>query len=81
MVPSLIVRALFQASRLARLALIASQAGDGATATAATRMLGAALGPWLAASNTDALGYDATWGGIVSKDGVADYMADFGMGW
>jgi len=44
-------------------------------------MLANALTPWLGATNADALRYDATWGGLVSLDGLSDFMADFGMGW
>ena len=67
-----------RAARLGRLALIASQLGESATAKRAALNLGSSLSPWLSATNADALKYDATWGGLVTSDSLADAGRDFG---
>jgi hypothetical protein len=47
----------------------------------AASKLSASVILWLDGSNADPLLFDATWGGIVSADGIADPNADFGNGW
>jgi len=37
--------------------------------------------PWFAATNSDHLRYDGSWGGIVSQHGIEDAGADYGNGW
>ena len=58
-----------QLAAIARLALIADEVGDAASAATARANLGAALEPWLAGTNGDPLRYDPTWGGVVSASG------------
>ena len=58
-----------QLAAIARLALIADELGDAASAATARANLQAALEPWLAGTNGDPLRYDATWGGVVSASG------------
>lgn len=70
-----------QIARLGRLALIADQLGDAATAKSVRDSMKASLEPWLTGTNANALKYDATWGGICSTKGLTDSGADFGNGW
>ncbi len=56
---------------MGRLALIADELGQTATAAIRGRMK-AALGPWLAGNNTDPLRHDTVWGGICSAVGLAN---------
>jgi endo-1,3(4)-beta-glucanase len=37
--------------------------------------------PWLQGLNPDALLYDKTYGGVVTTNGLADPLADYGSGW
>jgi len=70
-----------QASRVARLALIADELGQTALAKNLTRELEGALATWLTEQNEDFLVYDTVWGGVVSSQGLNNSMADFGNGW
>jgi len=70
-----------QVARLGRLALIADQVGDAATATSVRNSMKASLEPWLTGTNPDALKYDATWGGLCSTRGLSGASEDFGNGW
>ena len=58
-----------QLAALGRLALIADELGEAASAAAVRGSLEAALTPWMAGTNSDPLRYDATWGGVVSNSG------------
>jgi len=64
-----------------RLALIADELGEDATASALRERLAAKLEEWLTGGGKDPLVYDPTYGGIVSSMGLADRAADFGGGW
>ena len=66
--------------RISRLALIADQVGDTATASEIRAYIKQQLVPWLEGSNGIPLLYDQTWGGLVSKNGLADFGADYGNG-
>ena len=55
--------------------------GDAITLAKTTSALRSALEERLGGENEDALLYDATWGGLVSSDGISDQGADFGNGW
>ncbi len=63
---------LVQVAAMGRLALIADELGQTATAAAIRGRMKAALGPWLAGNNTDPLRHDTVWGGICSAGGLAD---------
>jgi hypothetical protein len=68
-------------ARAARLSLVADELGNTAARDTALAAVKAALEPWLAGSNTDALCYDKTWGGLISSAGTESQDADFGNGW
>jgi endo-1,3(4)-beta-glucanase len=70
-----------QVARLGRLALIADEVGDTASASSLRATMRLALEPWLAGTNTDALRYDTTWGGICSARGLANPNDDNGQGY
>ena len=57
---------------MGRLALIADELGQAVTAAAVRGRMKAALAPWLAGKNANALRYDAVWGGACSADGLKD---------
>jgi len=69
--------------RMARLALIADNLGIADARQVAVSVLENSLNSWLQSSNSDALVYDRTWGGIVSTHGLTDSSmnADYGLGW
>ncbi len=67
-------------ARLGRVALIADEVGDAASAAKARETIKATLTPWLDGSGGK-LAYDSTWGGVCSTSGMADAGADFGNGW
>lgn len=67
--------------RMSRLALMASSLEEEDARQDALLELENKLGPWLSGTNPDALVYDATYGGLVPKNGLADKGADFGAGW
>ena len=67
--------------RMARLALIADDLGIADVREKAVASLESTLTPWLLGNNNNALLYDKTWGGIVTTNGVADPLADYGNGY
>lgn len=70
-----------QIAKLGRLALIADEIGEAATASAVRERMKSYLDPWLEGRNPDALKYDTLWGGICSSDGLAGSGRDFGQGY
>jgi endo-1,3(4)-beta-glucanase len=70
-----------QVAKLGRLALIADELGDTATASSLRDRMKASLDPWLTGQNSDPLRYDPVWGGVCTKGGLADPGAEFGQGW
>ncbi len=68
-------------AKLARLALIADEVGEAETRDTLLARLAPLERAWLTGTNGRPLAYDRTWGGIVSKAGVADQNADFGQGY
>jgi endo-1,3(4)-beta-glucanase len=69
-----------QLSKLARLIIIAEELGEEAIAAMLTERLEPLVVAWLEGTNGNPLVYDQTWGGIVTTNGLADPMADFGQG-
>lgn len=57
---------------MGRLALIADELGQAATAAAVRGRMKAALAPWLVGVNGDPLRHDGVWGGTCSAAGLAD---------
>ena len=70
-----------QMARIARLAVIAEEAGESALAATYRDKVRPTLESWLEGTNSDPLVYDQTWGGICSFDGLVDGNADFGQGY
>jgi endo-1,3(4)-beta-glucanase len=70
-----------QLGRMAQLALIADNLGIAEVRQQAVAILEQSLTPWVTGGNADTLVYDKTYGGIVTMNGLADAMADFGSGW
>jgi endo-1,3(4)-beta-glucanase len=70
-----------QIAKLGRLALIADEVGDAATATSIRDRMKTSLDPWLTGQNKDALKYDPVWGGVCTSGGLADQGAEFGQGY
>jgi endo-1,3(4)-beta-glucanase len=68
-------------AKMARLALIADEVGQTAVAASIRANLKADLAPWFLATNTDPLYFDSSYGGTVSKNGLADAGADYGNGY
>ncbi|TYZ58645.1 hypothetical protein PybrP1_009232 [[Pythium] brassicae (nom. inval.)] len=69
-----------QIAREARLLLIAERFAQHAVAAQVLRKMETALGAWLTGANADALVYDQTFGGVVTRDGLRDQDADYGNG-
>lgn len=67
-------------ARSARLALIADQFNLSSIAASIRSNVKVFMNQWLTGQNSDALQYDKTWGGICSKNGLANSQADFGNG-
>jgi endo-1,3(4)-beta-glucanase len=67
-------------AKLGRLALIADELGETATAAELRGRLRPLLTRWLDGLNGNPLLYDRTWGGIISTRGRNDQNADFGQG-
>jgi endo-1,3(4)-beta-glucanase len=67
-------------AKLARLALIADELGETATAVTLRARLAPLSAAWLEGTNGNPLVYDATWGGVVTTAGLANPSADFGQG-
>jgi endo-1,3(4)-beta-glucanase len=61
-----------QVAAMGRLALIADDLGQTATAAAVRGRMKTALAPWLAGNNADPLRYDKRWGGTCSANGLKD---------
>jgi endo-1,3(4)-beta-glucanase len=70
-----------QVAAVARLALIADELGESALAKELSGKLAGYLEPWLAGGAGSRLIYDTSWGGLVSRPGIADAGADFGLGY
>ena len=66
--------------RMAMLGLIGDYLGIAEVRRAALGAVEVALRPWLEGSNPNALLYDETYGGLVTTNGLSDFMADFGEG-
>jgi endo-1,3(4)-beta-glucanase len=69
-----------QLAKLARLALIADELGETATAATLRARLAPLVAAWLDGTNGNPLVYDTTWGGVVTTRALADPGADFGQG-
>jgi endo-1,3(4)-beta-glucanase len=67
-------------ARLARLALIADELGETATAAALRARLAPLVAAWLDGANGNPLVYDTTWGGVVTTQALANPSAQFGQG-
>lgn len=70
-----------QLARLARLALVADELSETAVRDTILTRLAPLSEAWFAGTNDHALGYDRTWGGVVTKVGAVDSGADFGQGY
>lgn len=70
-------------AKIGRLISIAEHSQINDTAAAATLRASAktALEPWINASNSNAIKYDTTWGGINTTNGLASSNNDFGAGY
>jgi endo-1,3(4)-beta-glucanase len=68
-----------QLAKLARLALIADDVGETATAATLRARLRPILVKWLTGSNGNPFVYDTTWGGVVTTRSLADPGMDFGQ--
>jgi len=66
---------------MARLILIAEEISEDEIATKLRTKLAAKIDEWLGGDVADPLMYEPTYGGLVSKNGLADRGADFGNGW
>ena len=69
-----------QMAKLARLALIADDLGETATATALRARLAPIVASWLDGTNGNPFLYDDTWGGTVSTNSLTGPGAEFGAG-
>ena len=69
-----------QLAKLARLALIADELGETATAATLRARLSPLVAAWLDGTNSNPLVYDTTWGGVVTTAGLANPGAEFGQG-
>ena len=70
-----------QVGRMARLALIADFLGIADARQQALSVLESSLGTWLQSLNADTLLYDKTYGGVITTNGLADPMSEYGTGW
>jgi len=70
-----------EAARLATLALVAEELRQDDSLRSAKAQLRAILEVWLEGTNIDPLVYDATYGGLCTKNGLDDHDADFGNGY
>lgn len=70
-----------QMQRLAALALLADNLGIADARRSAIATLEQAFTPWLVGTNNNPFVYDATYGGVVTAQGLADKSSDFGAGW
>jgi endo-1,3(4)-beta-glucanase len=69
-----------QLAKLARLALIADELGETATAATLRARLSPLVAAWLDGTNGNPFVYDTTWGGVVTTRGLADPASEFGAG-
>jgi endo-1,3(4)-beta-glucanase len=69
-----------QVAKLARLALIADELGETATAATLRARLAPLVAAWLDGTNGNPLVYDTTWGGVVTTRALANPSLDFGQG-
>jgi endo-1,3(4)-beta-glucanase len=69
-----------EVARNGRLALIADQLGLKDVATSIRAGMKTELNKWLTGANPNTLQYESAWGGICSKNGLANSGADFGNG-
>ena len=67
-------------SRLGRLALVADELKRPELAKTVRGAMKTSLDRTLRGQNANTLLYDDVWGGIVSKNGIADFGADYGQG-
>jgi endo-1,3(4)-beta-glucanase len=68
-------------ARAARLAVVAEEVGCADVIPAVREFLTATVTPWLDGSfQENGFLYDATWGGLVTLQGLSDSSADFGFG-
>ncbi|GMH38013.1 hypothetical protein BSKO_05897 [Bryopsis sp. KO-2023] len=65
---------------MARLALIADELEETQTAERIRSRMKADIKPWLEGTNANPLVYDELWGGLISREGCHDKLADFGNG-
>jgi endo-1,3(4)-beta-glucanase len=70
-----------QVGRAAELLLIAEALGETASADQLRQAIEASLVPWFEGTNSDALRYDQTYGGVVTSKGLGSSSADYGNGW
>ncbi len=69
-----------QMAKLARLALIADELGETATAATLRTRLAPLVAAWLDGTNGNPFLYDDTWGGVVTTNALANPGAEFGAG-
>ena len=69
-----------QLAKLARLALIADELGETATAATLRARLAPLVAAWLDGTNANHFVYDTTWGGVVTTQALANPGALFGQG-
>jgi endo-1,3(4)-beta-glucanase len=69
-----------QLAKLARLAIIADELGETATAAMLRARLSPLVAAWLDGTNGNPFVYDTTWGGVVTTRGLADPASEFGAG-
>ena len=70
-----------EVSRMAMLAGLADSLGVLDQRDAALKKVKRWLEPWLEGTNDDKFVYDKSYRGVVTNQGLADKMADFGLGW
>ena len=69
-----------EAARMANLVLIANEIEEFELQSNAASILKEHMIPWLIGENKNALLYDEDFGGVITTNGLADFMADFGNG-
>ncbi|MBK9517051.1 MAG: hypothetical protein IPO09_06775 [Anaeromyxobacter sp.] len=69
-----------QLAKLGRLALIADELGEVATAAALRARLAPLVAAWLDGTGTNPFVHDTTWGGVVTAAALANPSAEFGQG-
>ena len=68
-------------AKLGRLALIADELGEDQVALQLRTRLKSEIEPWLTGTNSQALAYDRTWGGVLVADAIQDPGSAFGQGY